>query len=166
MNQKKFVSSKPIGKHETMNEPTKKEDEIEHIEDCKDMNIENANEGQSKYFNEADLNMSEQREHTDYFSDPRRSVDIASNVEKILKNVQDLDIMKLDVKVSKVKSTKNEDATDYFADMMPNITKKSSALDEYEAKLSKLNDEKVDIFAVASENIEDHEDGWGDDDEW
>jgi len=174
---KKFVSSKPIGKHETMNEPTKKEDEIEdndewddwteeHIEDCKDMNIENANEGQSKYFNEADLNMSEQREHTDYFSDPRRSVDIASNVEKILKNVQDLDIMKLDVKVSKVKSTKNEDATDYFADMMPNITKKSSALDEYEAKLSKLNDEKIDIFAVASENIESHEDGWGEDDEW
>ena len=31
-----------------------------------------------------------------------RSADIASNVEKILKNVQDLDIMKLDVKVSKV----------------------------------------------------------------
>ena len=86
---KKLVSSKPIGKHETMNEPTKKEDEIEdnddwddwteeHIEDCKDMNIENANEGQSKYFNEADLNMSEQREHTDYFSDPRRNKVVAN----------------------------------------------------------------------------------------
>ena len=75
-------------------------------------------------------------------ADSRKPNDIASNVEKILKNVQDLDIMKLDVKVSKVKSAKNEDnyeTMDYFADMTPEITRKSSAMDEFEAKLNAEN---------------------------
>ena len=76
------------------------------------------------------------------FKDTRKSNDIASNVEQILRNVQDLDIMKLDVKVSKVKSAKNEDTNDnvdYFADMTPEITRKSSALDDFEAKLHAEN---------------------------
>ena len=76
-----------------------------------------------------------------------RSTDIASNVEKLLKNVQDLDIMKLDVKVSKIKSEKLEDNNeiDFFADMTPKISRKASALDDYEAQLmnNRENQSKV-----------------------
>ena len=59
---------------------------------------------------------------------------LASNVAKLLKNVEDLDIMKLDIKVSKTKSDKLEDI-DFFADMTPQITRKVSSLDKFEAKL-------------------------------
>ena len=64
--------------------------------------------------------------------------DIASNVEQLLKNVQDLDIMKLDVKVPRQKSAKLEDAAevDFFADMTPDIVRKTSSLDDFEAKLN------------------------------
>jgi len=176
---KEHVSTKPIWKKQTdeatYNVTTWEGVDIEEDEEWDDWNEEKfeheqenieRTKNESENFNDVLSSMTEQREQNDYFSDTKRSADIASNVEKILKNVQDLDIMKLDVKVSKVKSTKNEDATDYFADMTPNISKKSSALDEYEAKLSKLNDEKGNMFAVVSESTENHEDGWGDDDEW
>ena len=63
-----------------------------------------------------------------------RGVDITSNVAKLLKNVEDLDIMKLDIKVSKTKSDKLEDI-DFFADMTPQITRKVSSLDKFEAQL-------------------------------
>ena len=64
--------------------------------------------------------------------------DIASNVEQLLKNVQDLDIMKLDVKVPRQKSAKLEDGAevDFFADMTPDIVRKTSSLDDFEAKLN------------------------------
>ena len=70
-------------------------------------------------------------------SETLRGVDITSNVAKLLKNVEDLDIMKLDIKVSKTKSAKLEDGgdIDYFVDMTPQITRKVSSLDKFEAKL-------------------------------
>ena len=67
-----------------------------------------------------------------------KGVDITSNVAKLLKNVEELDIMKLDVKVSKLKSAKLEDGggdIDYFADMTPQITREASSLDKFEAQL-------------------------------
>ena len=57
---------------------------------------------------------------------------------KLLKNVEELDIMKLDVKVSKKNSAKLKDGCgdiDYFADMTPQIIRKASSLDKFEAQL-------------------------------
>jgi len=65
-----------------------------------------------------------------------RSSEITSNVEKMIKNIEDLDIMKLDIKVSKTKIDKVEDV-DFFADMKPDIVKGSSALEEFEEKLAR-----------------------------
>ena len=67
-----------------------------------------------------------------------RGVDITSNVAKLLKNVEELDIMKLDVKVSTKNSAKLKDGCgdiDYFADMTPQIIRKASSLDKFEAQL-------------------------------
>ena len=75
-------------------------------------------------------------EPTDTFA--VRSSLLTSNVEKMIKNVGDLDIMKLDVKVSKLKTDKVEDV-DFFADMKPDIPKAASALEQFEEKL-KIND--------------------------
>ena len=63
-----------------------------------------------------------------------RSSALTSNVEKMIRNVEDLDIMKLDVKVSKNKTHKVEDV-DFFADMKPEIPKAATALEEFEKKL-------------------------------
>ena len=63
-----------------------------------------------------------------------RSSTLTSNVEMMIKNVEDLDIMKLDVKVSKLKTHKVEDV-DFFADMKPDIPKAASALEQFEEKL-------------------------------
>ena len=63
-----------------------------------------------------------------------RSSAFTSSVEKMIKNVEDLDIMKLDVKVSKTKTDKVEDV-DFFADMKPEIPKAASALEQFEEKL-------------------------------
>ena len=114
--------------------------------------------------------------------------DIASNVEQLLKNVQDLDIMKLDVKVPRQKSAKLEDGAevDFFADMTPDIVRKTSSLDDFEAKLNCDKQKSVtrqvnthslatphlqfyfqtDIFAVASTDTANSEDGWGEEEEW
>ena len=70
--------------------------------------------------------------------DSTRGVDITSNVAKLLKNVEELDIMKLDVKVSTKNSAKLKDGCgdiDYFADMTPQIIRKASSLDKFEAQL-------------------------------
>ena len=75
-------------------------------------------------------------EPTDTFA--VRSSLLTSNVEKMIKNVGDLDIMKLDVKVSKLKTDKVEDV-DFFADMKPDIPKAASALEQFEEKL-KINE--------------------------
>ena len=71
-------------------------------------------------------------EHGDSFA--ARSSALTSNVEMMIKNVEDLDIMKLDVKVSKMKTHKVEDV-DFFADMKPDIPKAASALEQFEEKL-------------------------------
>ena len=123
--------------------------------------------------------------------DPVKPSDIASNVEQLLKNVQDLDIMKLDVKVPRPKSAKLEDVAevDFFADMTPDIVRKTSSLDDFEAKLNCDKQKSVtrqvnthtticlatphlqfyfqtDIFAVASADTANSEDGWGEEEEW
>ena len=123
--------------------------------------------------------------------DPVKPSDIASNVEQLLKNVQDLDIMKLDVKVPRQKSAKLEDVAevDFFADMTPDIVRKTSSLDDFEAKLNCDKQKSVtrqvnthtticlatphlqfyfqtDIFAVASADTANSEDGWGEEEEW
>jgi SCY1-like protein 3 len=81
---------------------------------------------------EAATAASETEEPVDVFA--ARSSALASNVEMMIKNVEDLDIMKLDVKVSKAKTHKVEDV-DFFADMKPEIVKPASALEEFEEKL-------------------------------
>lgn len=95
-----------------------------------------------------------------------RGVDITSNVAKLLKNVEELDIMKLDVKVSKLKSAKLEDGggdIDYFADMTPQITREVSSLDKFEAQLK--SNTGLDKFAVEMEDDGNNEDdGWGEED--
>ena len=84
-----------------------------------------------------------------------RGVDITSNVAKLLKNVEDLDIMKLDIKVSKTKSAKLEDGgdIDYFVDMTPQITRKVSSLDKFEAQLksdSELQPSLIVSFIISN----------------
>jgi len=97
--------------------------------------------------------------------DTLRGVDITSNVAKLLKNVEDLDIMKLDLKVAKIKSAKLEDGgdIDYFADMTPQITRKVSSLDKFEAQLK--TNTGLDKFAVeVGEGGNNEDDGWGEED--
>ena len=53
----------------------------------------------------------------------------------MIKNIQNLDIMKLDIKVNKAKTDKVEDV-DFFADMKPVIVKGSTALEKFEEKLA------------------------------
>ena len=81
-----------------------------------------------------------------------RSSTLTSNVEMMIKNVEDLDIMKLDVKVSKLKTHKVEDV-DFFADMKPDIPKAASALEQFEEKLKIVESPKkhsllVTIFVI------------------
>ena len=64
-----------------------------------------------------------------------RSSTLTSNVEMMIKNVEDLDIMKLDVKVSKLKTDVKVEDVDFFADMKPDIPKAASALEQFEEKL-------------------------------
>jgi len=95
-----------------------------------------------------------------------RSSEITSNVEKIIKNIEDLDIMKLDIKVSKTKIDKTEDV-DFFADMKPDIVKGSSALEEFEEKLARGTTSTtmpVGKFA-APDNDDEVEAGWGDEED-
>ena len=75
-------------------------------------------------------------------SDVYKKSDIASNLEKIIKNVGDLDIMKMNSKILKTKTDKIEDV-DFFTDMKPQIVKKSSSLDEFEKKLLKEQEENI-----------------------
>ena len=65
-----------------------------------------------------------------------RTSEFTSNVDKMIKNISDLDIMKLDIKVPRAKTDKVEDV-DFFADMKPVIVKGSNALKEFEEKLAK-----------------------------
>jgi len=89
--------------------------------------------------------------------------DYASNVDKIIKNVMELDILKLDVKVSKVKNDKETDEMDYFADMTPNIEVRNAVELDTSASHEAINIQSSDMFS-ASVN-DDEADGWGDDDE-
>ena len=75
-------------------------------------------------------------------SDVYKKSDIASNLDKIIKNVGDLDIMKRNSKILKTKTDKIEDV-DFFTDMKPQIDKKSSSLDEFEKKLLIEQEEKI-----------------------
>jgi len=96
-----------------------------------------------------------------------RSSEITSNVEKMIKNIEDLDIMKLDIKVSKLKTDKVEDV-DFFADMKPDIVKRSSALEEFEEKLSRGTDSSAQaaltVGKFAAPDDDDEEAGWGEED--
>ena len=76
-----------------------------------------------------------------------RSSTLTSNVELMIKNVEDLDIMKLDVKVSKLKTHKVEDV-DFFADMKPDIPKAASALEQFEEKLKIVESPKKHSLLV------------------
>jgi len=102
-------------------------------------------------------------EPTDTFA--VRSSLLTSNVEKMIKNVGDLDIMKLDVKVSKLKTDKVEDV-DFFADMKPDIPKAASALEQFEEKL-KINESPkkhsllVSDSALCVEEADVGEGAWG-----
>ena len=78
-----------------------------------------------------------------------RSSTLTSNVEMMIKNVEDLDIMKLDVKVSKLKTHKVEDV-DFFADMKPDIPKAASALEQFEEKLKIVESPKKHSLLVTS----------------
>ena len=84
-------------------------------------------------------------EEEDTFS--ARSSTLTSNVEMMIKNVEDLDIMKLDVKVSKLKTHKVEDV-DFFADMKPDIPKAASALEQFEEKLKIVESPKKHSLLV------------------
>eukprot|EP00092_Neocalanus_flemingeri_P024311 GFUD01026367.1.p1 GENE.GFUD01026367.1~~GFUD01026367.1.p1 ORF type:complete len:582 (-),score=220.45 GFUD01026367.1:206-1951(-) len=101
-------------------------------------------------------------------SERGRSSEITYNVEKMIKNIEDLDIMKLDIKVNKAKTDKVEDV-DFFADMTPDIVKGSSAIEEFEEKLARGTDSSVQsaigIGKFAAPNDDDHdESGWGEED--
>ena len=76
-----------------------------------------------------------------------RSSTLTSNVEMMIKNVEDLDIMNLDVKVSKLKTHKVEDV-DFFADMKPDIPKAASALEQFEEKLKIVESPKKHSLLV------------------
>ena len=93
-----------------------------------------------------------------------RSSEFTSNVDKIIKNIEDLDIMKLDIKVTKAKTDKVEDV-DFFADMKPVIVKESTALEKFEEKLAKESPAKtflgVEKFAAPDD---DAEADWGEED--
>ena len=78
-----------------------------------------------------------------------RSSTLTSNVEMMIKNVEDLDIMKLDVKVSKLKTHKVEDV-DFFADMKPDIPKAASALEQFEEKLKIVESPKKHSLLVTT----------------
>ena len=78
-----------------------------------------------------------------------RSSTLTSNVEMMIKNVEDLDIMKLDVKVSKLKTHKVEDV-DFFADMKPDIPKAASALEQFEEKLKIVESPKKHSLLVTA----------------
>ena len=84
-------------------------------------------------------------EEEDTFS--ARSSTLTSNVEMMIKNVEDLDIMKLDVKVSKLKTHKVEDVG-FFADMKPDIPKAASALEQFEEKLKIVESPKKHSLLV------------------
>jgi len=90
-----------------------------------------------------------------------------SNVDKIIKNIEDLDIMKLDIKVTKPKTDKVEDV-DFFADMTPVIVKGSSSLEKFEEKLARETNspEKTGGFNLGkfAAPDDDEEADWGDED--
>ena len=58
---------------------------------------------------------------------------LQSDIDTLVKNVQDLDILKLDIKVpSKIKT---DEEVDFFADMTPNIPKQKSSLEKFQTEL-------------------------------
>ena len=79
-----------------------------------------------------------------------RSSTLTSNVEMMIKNVEDLDIMKLDVKVSKLKTDVKVEDVDFFADMKPDIPKAASALEQFEEKLKIVESPKKHSLLVTN----------------
>ena len=58
---------------------------------------------------------------------------LQSDIDRLVKNVQDLDILKLDIKVpSKIKT---DEEVDFFADMTPDIPKQKSSLEKFQTEL-------------------------------
>jgi len=89
--------------------------------------------------------------------DPVRN--LQSDIDTMLKNVQDLDILKLDLKTK----VKEKDEVDFFADMTPDIPKKKSSLEKFQTELEKEKKARSDKFAPVDvcEEIGGG-DGWGD----
>merc|ERR1712192_235384 len=86
-----------------------------------------------------------------------------SNMGMMIKNVEDLDIMKLDVKVSKLKTDVKVEDVDFFADMKPDIPKAASALEQFEEKLKIVESPKKHFLLVSESAMcdDDHEGAWG-----
>jgi len=70
-----------------------------------------------------------------------------AEMEKIIRNVQDLDIMKLDIKTV-TKKAKVEDGMDFFADMTPDIPKTEDSIEKFE---NKLREESREVTPEAPE---------------
>ena len=76
-----------------------------------------------------------------------------------------VDTIELDVKAAKVKNVKVEDEPDFFADMTPDITRRTSAMDLYEAELNQTVT-KPNMFAAMDDHENADDKGWGDEDDW
>ncbi|XP_023331824.1 protein-associating with the carboxyl-terminal domain of ezrin-like [Eurytemora carolleeae] len=88
---------------------------------------------------------------------------LQSDIDTLVKNVQDLDILKLDIKVpSKIKT---DEEVDFFADMTPNIPKQKSSLEKFQTELDTAKQIREQKFAAVADL--DTEEGWGDEElEW
>merc|ERR1712059_170823 len=98
---------------------TSKEENFECWEDWEEGD-KHTNFEEDKHTNFEDTN-----EYSGFINDPfsiQTSSTFTSSVDKIIKNVEDLDIMKLDVKVTK-NTKKKADEFDFFLDMKPEIVK-------------------------------------------
>jgi len=116
-----------------------------------------------------DENMEKKCDNDDLFLTSTPLVSKVAEMEKIIRNVQDLDIMKLDIKTTK--KEKVEDGVDFFADMTPDIPKTEDSIQKYENKLREEESREVTPEAVTIGKFaaveEDGVEGWGEEEiEW
>ena len=133
------------------------------IEETSDNNESRVEETTKEYHDDSNIRTPEM-----FKESPVKDIssDFTSNVDKMIKNIEDLDIMKLDIKVNKAKTDKVEDV-DFFADMKPVIVKGSTALEKFEEKLAR-GAESPAKAAIAVEKFaapdDDAEADWGEED--
>lgn len=110
-----------------------------------------------------DENMEKKCDNEDLFLTSTPLVSKVEQMEKIIRNVQDLDIMKLDIKTN-TKKVKVEDGMDFFADMAPDIPKTEDSIQKFENKLRQESREvtpevaTIGKFAAVEEEVAE---GWG-----